>query len=371
MRLSGLLIWLVLGLPAIDPATRGGQEKPAFWAGWIACYFLFGVSYYFGSIGRPLASAFRINAIVMQSFCVLGMILSFQNYFTGFLMVLIAWQLGFYFPVRVAVLWTVLQTVAATLALEPHWHMGWRWAVTSSVIGLEAFAVVGGMLLAKEAAARDEQLLLNIELSSTRELLKESSRAEERLHIARELHDVLGHHLAALSIQLEHAVHIAPDPVRADIEAAQGSTRQMLSEVRSVVSSMRASEQVDLAPILNSLAKRVLRPRLCLEIPQRLALADGARAHAVLRCVQEIITNTVKHSSANTLWISVRFAEGAIEVSARDDGRAAAQTRPGAGLTGMKERFESLGGHVEFRSQPDAGFVLRAQLPAHPQDKFA
>jgi signal transduction histidine kinase len=371
MRFSGLLIWLVLGLPAIDPSTRGGQETPAFWAGWIACYSLFGIAYYFGSAKRSLTAVFRINAIVLQSLCVVGMILSFQNYFTGFLMVLIAWQLGFYFPLRVAVIWTVLQTVAATVALEPHWHMGWRWAVTSSVVGLEAFAVVGGMLLAREAAARDELLLLNIELSSTRELLKESSRAEERLHIARELHDVLGHHLAALSIQLEHAVHVAPDSVRADIEAAQGSTRQMLSAVRSVVSSMRASEQVDLAPILNSLAKRVLRPKLCLDIPSRLALADGARAHAVLRCVQEIITNTVKHSGANNLWISVCFAEGAIEVSARDDGRAALPTRPGAGLTGMKERFESLGGRVEFRTEPGAGFVLRAQLPAHPQDRLA
>jgi signal transduction histidine kinase len=371
MRFSGLLIWLALGLPAVDPSTRGGQEMPAFWAGWIACYSLFGITYYFGSTKRSLTTAFRINAILLQSFCVVGMILSFQNYFTGFLMVLIAWQLGFYFPVRVAAIWTVLQSVAAIIALEPHWHMGWRWAVTSSVVGLEAFAVAGGMLLAKEAAARDELLSLNIELSSTRELLKESSRAVERLHIARELHDVLGHHLAALSIQLEHAVHIAPDPVRADIEAAQGSTRQMLGEVRSVVSSMRASELVDLAPILNSLAKRVLQPKIWLEIPPCLALADGARAHAVLRCVQEIITNTVKHSGANNLWISVCFAEGAIEVSARDDGRAAAPAPPGAGLTGMRERFESLGGCVEFRTQPEAGFVLRAQLPAHPQDKLA
>lgn len=371
MRFSGLLIWLVLGLPAIDPATRGGQETPASWAGWVACYSLFGIAYYFGSADRPLAAAFRINAIVLQSFCIVGMILSFQNYFTGFLMVLVAWQLGFHFSVRIAVTWTAFATVAAIVALEPHWHMGWRWAVTSSVVGLEGFAMVGGILLAKEAAARDELLLLNLELSSTRELLRESSRAEERLHIARELHDVLGHHLAALSIQLEHAVHVAPDSVRADIEAAQGSTRQMLSEVRSVVGSMRTSEQVDLAPILTSLARRALRPKLHLEIPPRLALAEGARAHAVLRCVQEIITNTVKHSSAGNLWISVCFAEGAIEVSARDDGRALAPPRPGAGLTGMKERFESLGGRVEFRTEPHAGFVLRAQLPAHPQDKLA
>src|SRR5262249_19114892 len=164
-----------------------------------------------------------------------------------------AWQLGFYFPSRVALIWVAVQTVAATIVLEPHWHMGWRWAVTSSVVGLEVFALVAGALLAKEVVAHDELLLLNVELSSTRELLKESSRVEERLHIARELHDILGHHLAALSIQLEHAVHVASDVVRGDIESAQASTRQMLSDVRSVVSSMRSTGQIDLAPILHSL----------------------------------------------------------------------------------------------------------------------
>ena len=71
--------------------------------------------------------------------------------------------------------------------------MGWRWAVTSSVVGLGVFARVAGILLAREAAAHDDLLLLNVELSTTRELLKESGRLEERLHIARELHDILGH----------------------------------------------------------------------------------------------------------------------------------------------------------------------------------
>lgn len=371
MRLSGLLIWLVLGLPALDISTRKGQEIPDFWAAWIACYFIFGASYYLGSTNRHMASTVRVSAFALQSLSVVAMVFSFRNYFTGFLMVLVAWQVSFYFSRRIAVTWTVLQTCAAIAALEPHWHMGWRWAVTSSLIGLEAFAVVAGMMLRKEAAARDELLLLNIELSSTRELLKETSRATERLHIARELHDVLGHHLAALSIQLEHAVHVSTGAARADIEAAQTSTRQMLGEVRSVVGSLRANEHMDLAPILNSLASRVLRPRIQMELPSPFVLADSTQAHAVLRCVQEIITNAIKHSGADNLWIAIRFTEGAIEVSARDDGRVLPPVRPGAGLVGMKERFESLGGRVEFGLRPDAGFFLCARLPAQSQDRFA
>ena len=84
-----------------------------------------------------------------------------------------------------------------------------------------------------------------------------------------------------------------------------------------------------------------------------------------------LITNTVKHSGADNLWITVSSVEEAIEVSARDDGHSLAITRPGAGLTGMKDRFESLGGRVEFSLQGNAGFALRAQLPAQSRDRFA
>jgi signal transduction histidine kinase len=308
---------------------------------------------------------------VLQSLSLVATVLAFRNYFTGFLMVLVAWQVSFYFSTRIAVTWTVLQTCAVIVALEPHWHMGWRWAVTSSLIGLEAFAVVAGMMLRKEAAARGELFLLNIELSSTRALLEKTSRATERLHIARELHDVLGHHLAALSIQLEHALHLSTGAARTDIEAAQTSTRQMLGEVRSVVGTLRANEHMDLAPILNSLASRVLRPRIQMELPSPFVIADSAQAHAVLRCVQEIVTNAIKHSGADNLWIAIRFTDGAIEVSARDDGSFFRPVRAGAGLAGMKERFESLGGRVEFGLRPNAGFFLCARLPIQSQNRFA
>src|SRR5215469_16198268 len=112
-------------------------------------------------------------------------------------------------------------------------------------------------------------------------------------------------------------------------------------------------------------------PKSTLKIDSRFALADGIRAHAALRCVQEIITNTVKHSGADNLRITVSSVEEAIEVSARDDGHSLAIPRPGAGPTGMKERFESLGGRVEFSLQGNAGFALRAQLPGQSRDRFA
>jgi signal transduction histidine kinase len=91
---------------------------------------------------------------------------------------------------------------------------------------------------------------------------------------------------------------------------------------------------------------------------------DPVRAETILRCVQEIITNAVRHSDAQNLWIeSVKTTEG-VEVRARDDGKGVKQPRPGNGLTGMRERIEQVGGNLEIESAPSAGFRIRATIPA-------
>ncbi len=371
MRWSGMLIWFFLGLPAIDPSTRKGDEIPISWIWWLFCFFCLGIAYFFGSTNRRLPSWARLAALGIQSLSVVAMTLLFRNYFNGLLLVLVVWQLALYVDERTTIAWSLIQTAVVIAALEPHWHMGWRWAMSSCLVGLEIFAFVAGRLLAQEAAARDELLLLSVELGSTRELLKESTRVSERLHIARELHDVLGHHLTALSLQLEHAVHITAGDAKQEVERAQTSTRQMLSDVRGIVDNMRTEAGLDLAPALNSLKQRIVRPQLHLDVPPQFSVQDGSRAHAVLRCVQEIVTNTIKHSGADNLWITINLKDEVIEVSAQDDGNAQSTPRAGAGLSGMRERFESFGGRVEFRSQPDLGFSVSAWLPLQRQDRLA
>src|SRR5512146_173122 len=234
MRWSGMLIWFFLGLPALDPSTRKGDEIPISWIWWLFCFLCLGIAYFFGSTNRRLPSWARLAALGIQSLSVVAMTLLFRNYFNGLLLVLVVWQLALYVDERTTIVWSIIQTTVVIAALEPHWHMGWRWAMSSCLVGLEIFAFVAGQLLAQEAAARDELLLLSVELGSTRELLKESTRVSERLHIARELHDVLGHHLTALSLQLEHAVHITAGDAKQEVERAQTSTRQMLSDIRGI-----------------------------------------------------------------------------------------------------------------------------------------
>ena len=142
------------------------------------------------------------------------------------------------------------------------------------------------------------------------------------------------------------------------------AARDALEEVRSVVSDLHGGEEIDLRSVLGALAEKIPRVRLHLSLPDQLSMTDAARANSVLRCVQEITTNTLKHSDAANLWIVLRINGDAIEIEARDDGRNSRRSEAGFGLKTMRQRFEELGGTVSFDSSNDHGFMVRALLPS-------
>jgi len=90
---------------------------------------------------------------------------------------------------------------------------------------------------------------------------------------------------------------------------------------------------------------------------------DDERALAIVRCVQEIVTNTLRHAHADRLWVTVRTTPEEVSVEARDDGRGASSVRPGNGLVGMRERVEGLGGRLIVDSAPSQGFHVTARIP--------
>ena len=94
------------------------------------------------------------------------------------------------------------------------------------------------------------------------------------------------------------------------------------------------------------------------------SLDDPERAQVVVRCVQEVITNTLKHAQAENLWLELLATPNGIEVSAHDDGCGAREVTAGNGLRGMRERLTSLGGDLSLTSSPGEGFSLHAKLPA-------
>jgi signal transduction histidine kinase len=204
--------------------------------------------------------------------------------------------------------------------------------------GFQMFAVATASLAHGESVARQELARANAELVATRELLAENSRVAERLRISRDLHDTLGHHLTALSLQLEVASRLTDGAAAGHIREAHAVTKLLLSDVRDVVGRLRRSSHVDLSQALRALTRTPGTLDIHLDVPERLDLEDPAQAHALLRCVQEIITNTSRHASARNLWIAVTQRPDGINLHARDDGRGVSSLECGHGLRGFMPR---------------------------------
>jgi signal transduction histidine kinase len=227
----------------------------------------------------------------------------------------------------------------------------------------QAFAATSSYLALSESRAREGLASANAELHAAHALLAEKSRTEERLRISRDLHDALGHHLTALSLQLDVASRLSGGKAAEHVQQAHAITRLLLSDVRDVVGTLREARPSDLAQAIRALGGTAPGLSIHFDLPDVLPVDDGPRAEALLRCVQEIITNAVRHARASNLWIRIESRPDGIALHARDDGRGAAQLSLGHGLTGMRERFAACAGSVEFNSRRDIGFEVRCFMP--------
>jgi signal transduction histidine kinase len=358
-------MWAFLSLPTFDASTRKGESLSAGpWIAWLILFFSFAPAFLISSSPKPRAVWIRLLALTVQTGCVLGMTAIFQGYLVGFLLVIVSWQVALVLPVRAAIVWAVTDSALWVFFQEPHYHLGWRWSATGALFGFQVFAIITAAIARSEAESREQQARINADLVSTRELLRESSKAGERIRIARELHDVVGHNLTALCLHLESALHLSDKQLETTLEKALFTARQLLGEVRTVVAGFHDSERIDLRRAFEALQRNVPRIALSIEIPDSLAITDAARAHAVVLCVQEITTNSLKHSDSRHLRISIYLRDGAIEIDAHDDGSKVERKSSGTGISTMRQRLEELGGGLEIEAASRNGFHLKAWLPA-------
>ncbi|WP_017591918.1 sensor histidine kinase [Nocardiopsis potens] len=263
-----------------------------------------------------------------------------------------------------AIAWNSAVLAAAALGLGPLVEQAARpsEALVSVVLYGLLQAGTGAMVWSHRRAAEALKALsaAHVELRGASALLAESSQARERLRISRELHDVLGHQLTALALELEIAVHRAEGPAREHVARARGLAKELLADVRSVVGSER-HRSFDLHAALAAVLEGIPRPRTVLEADPGIDV-DDERAAALVRAVQEIATNAIRHSGAGELRVRLTADGAGVRLEARDDGVGAARVVPGNGLRGLRERVAALGGTVELDGSD--GFSVRAELPA-------
>ncbi len=366
LRLAGFLVWFLAGLPLFVRLFQVPDLlQQARYVCWLSCYFAFGIT--FGLTRWDAASLgarrVQLGLLAIQAATALVMIVLVCSGHEGALLVLVAAQLGWFMSLRRALLWVAAQAALMGAILAVGWPLRTTLSLMSAYVGFQVLALFSCFLAASEANARSGLARANNELRATGELLANTSRLAERERISRELHDTLGHHLTALSLNLEAASHLAEDNALVQIQRAQSVTKLLLTDLRSVVSVLRGEDPIGLAQALRTLVAGVPAPQIHLVIAEDLAIDDPIRAHTVLRCVQEIITNAIRHAAAGNLWIDITRSETGIAIRASDDGRGAKDLRPGHGLTGMRERLEQVGGRLEIDTQPARGFRINAWMP--------
>lgn len=234
--------------------------------------------------------------------------------------------------------------------------------VTVLYAAFQTFATLTMHYARSAEQARDRLALVNADLLATRALLADSSRDAERLRVARELHDVAGHKLTALRLNLRALG--AQERASPQLQLAEQLSAELLGDIRGVVHALRDVDGLDIATALHALAAPFPQPRLELAMHGDVRITDPTLADAVLRVVQESLTNSARHADAKTLRVALSRDAGVLRIRIEDDGRLHGAVREGNGLTGMRERIEERGGSITF-ARGDAGALrIDAALPA-------
>jgi signal transduction histidine kinase len=381
LRYAGLFTWAVIAIPLIllslaPTDTGAGAEDVAAvvdvsWPAW-AAYAAFGLCYGWltrGLGGRRVAPLDYLLLVVLTGSAVAISYYSDSGLGSVLLMVA-ACVLPWLLPLPMGVAWLVLSELLVVPVYVRGLGFSWFEAVMQSLlyVGFSGFVFVTSLVARQQARAREDQHRLNAEFRATRALLAESARVNERTRISRELHDLLGHHLTALSLNLEVAGHLVQGTAQEHVTQAHTLAKLLLSDVREAVSRLRTDDAIDMAATLRPLAENTAGLRVLLDLPDPFLLDDAERAHVLLRCTQEIITNTQRHAQASELRLRYRVTGRSVRLKAADDGRGADAPVAGNGLRGMRERLAAYGGRVDLSTRPGEGFALVVHLPLddHP-----
>ncbi|MFD2792091.1 sensor histidine kinase [Promicromonospora vindobonensis] len=301
-----------------------------------------------------------------------------------------------YYIFQFAPIGMALPAIAALYSAAEMRHTAWAIGAGATLVAVATYYRTVGNTPEEQLAPYD--LVTNVALAAaaialgvavrlTREARVHEARAAEqrlqaeRLRIARDLHDVVGHNLSVIALHsgvAAEAVGRDDDAARGALEHVRKATSGTLHELRSTVRVLRgpvggtpgAAEASAPAPtglagvdtLADSARAAGLTVDVTLDVPD--GALDGAISAAAYRVVQESLTNVLRHARATRVTVSARVAGDRLALRVSDDGLGAgADLVPGSGLAGMRERLALLGGGLTVGDAPGGGFLVTADLP--------
>ncbi|GII61254.1 two-component sensor histidine kinase [Sphaerisporangium krabiense] len=256
------------------------------------------------------------------------------------------------------------------------------WTQHAIVVVVTMTVWVGGRSVRLRRAYLAELVDRAERLERAREADTRAARAEERSRIARELHDVVAHHVSVMTVQAAAArkvLETRPEAARDALVAIEEMGRTAMREMRGIVGVLRTDGEsgelapqpgmVDLPGLVDQMREAGLRAQLWIE-GERPVIPPGIDL-AAYRLVQEALTNSLRHAGpAARAWVTVRHEQGELLVHVEDDGHGGVEApqrgpgdRPGHGLVGIRERVALYGGVLRIGPRQGGGFEVRARFP--------
>lgn len=380
---AGLLTWGLITWVGITQAP---------WYTWqgvvnVALYGLFLVQFILiaTDIVPHMDIRLRRLATLTMPLIVFGLMLTANNALLPIFLVIWASLLPEFFNRRQAIAQLLLANLIYYVLLQWQLHHQSHMFTIVIYLGFQLFAYSSSQARLSERKSRVVQEQLNQQLIATRALLSQASEQQERLRISRDLHDILGHQLTALSLQLEVLSHQAPEELKSQVNQSKTLAKELLESIRAVVRAQRVQVGLDLIPPLEALISRL--PNVTLNCKGMKPLQSAELTQALLLVLQEGISNAVRHGKANQLQLSMEDAHGALILQLSDNGvgltRGATRNISakhdtglsgtelsdsglnGTGISGMQERLKPFNGTLQLRANASApGCTLTLTLPA-------
>jgi len=311
----------------------------------------------------------------------------------------------FYGPTGLVALWIFMSSASGLLVPAPGW-------AARAVVGCIACYVIFSVTTHAGSSNFLSNLLpvvfvgfamiglrrqfqLTAELATAREEVAQLAASEERLRLARDMHDLTGQSLSIITLKSELAARLLGrlpesaerDRARDEVEQVAAVSRQTLRDIREAISGYRRPTlAVEVITGRTALASAGIAARDDADLTMQSGTFDPDVEAALAWCLREAVTNVVRHSGAKNCYISLTRRSGTMSLTVRDDGQGHDPTREcavgpamagptahgeaglsaGTGLRGMSERLSAVGGALELRPDLNPGFCLIATVPATP-----
>jgi signal transduction histidine kinase len=312
-------------------------------------------------------------AVIVLYLVIIAIYFAVPITFVAIFMVIFSAVTRYFMPFRTALIISPLLALPLFFVYTYYWGQSNVFVTTGLFWSFNLFALVMVNTGIREREARLEAELATRKLEATQFLLNEVVKQDERVRIARNIHDLLGHHLTALTINLQVASRKSEGEVKDSIEQCHQLARLLLSDVREAVSDIRDKSKLNVESSIRSMVDKLPKLSLHLDINKNIQIEDIQIADTIVKAVQETITNTLKHAHGKNISISIAYANEdkngckQLQIDISNDGKMPKYLNRGNGLTGIIERLTSLSGSAYFAIENDK-FNTQLLIPVTQND---